>query len=143
MTRNGHAVINTLCNPVSTDVQCMHYCDTAALHKYSALVCSRSDHNGQSVQFDYYPANARRSPWKSADVWCLYNPIARARVDSWLLHSASASTRLRGQKIQSETTLRELIAREKWKFQMREFSHKGTDEWLALNLIEYYSAIKV
>lgn len=46
MTRNEHAVINTLRNPVSTDVQCMHYRDTAALRKYSALVCYRADHNG-------------------------------------------------------------------------------------------------
>lgn len=85
MARNDRAVINTLCNPVSTDVQCMHYCDTAALHKYSALVCSRPDHNGQSVQFDYYPANTHRLPGKSANV-CMQlatdtaREIARARV---------------------------------------------------------------
>lgn len=63
----------------------MHYCDTAALHKYSALVCSRPDHNGQSVQFDYYPANTHRLPGKSANV-CMQlatdtaREIARARV---------------------------------------------------------------
>lgn len=60
MTRNEHAVINTLRNPVSTDVQCMHYRDTAALRKYSALVCYRPDHNGQSVRFGYYPPDTRR-----------------------------------------------------------------------------------
>lgn len=60
MTRNEHAVINTLRNPVSTDVQCMHYRDTAALRKYSALACYRPDHNGQSVRFGYYPPDTRR-----------------------------------------------------------------------------------
>lgn len=65
MTRNEHAVINTLCNPVSTDVQCMHYRDTAALRKYSALVCYRPDHNGPSVRFGYYPPDTRRFTWKS------------------------------------------------------------------------------
>jgi len=47
MTHNDRLVINTLSNPVSTDAQCMHYGDMATLHKYSALVWPRLDHNGE------------------------------------------------------------------------------------------------
>lgn len=84
MTHNDRLVINTLCNPVSTDAQCMHYGDTAALHKYSALVRPRPDHNGRSIQFCHYPWNTgvySQNPW----IWIL--TVAETTLHSLLAHA--------------------------------------------------------